>query len=62
VKYDLTRHNINIKGTLKIISDSYKIKNDGLVDSIKYLLSKTGTFKFDNEAKLLLKLLLTVQF
>ncbi len=37
----------NIKGTLKIKSEPYKIKNDGLVDSIKYLLRKTGTTEFD---------------
>jgi hypothetical protein len=28
-KYNLTQHNVNIRGTLKIISDSYKIKMMG---------------------------------
>ena len=59
-KYNLQYLNLNVKNSLKIINDGYRVINDGLVDSIKYLIGKTGSVDYGEEEKLLLKLLLTV--
>ena len=61
-KYDFSISNINIKASLESISSSYTTENDGLVDSLKFLMGRTGTELFDNESKMLFNLLLVVQF
>ena len=62
IKYDFTIDTLDIKKTLKAIIENYNTKNDGLVDSIRFLIRNTGTNNFFNEEKMLLKLLLTVYF
>ena len=49
--------NFNIKNSLKIINDGYRVVNGGLIDSINYLIEKTGSVDYGEEEGLLLKLL-----
>ncbi len=60
-KYEFNIQNINIKSSIDIINSKYQIPNDGLVDSIRYLIGKTGNKNFDNPSLGLLRLLLMVQ-
>ena len=61
IKYKLDFVNINIKTSIEIINCNYASSNDGLVDSLRFLISKTGSTSFDEQSLTLMKLLLTVQ-
>ena len=58
-----TEVSINNVNTLIIkLDELYKSENRGLVDSIKYLVRKSGTDNFLNNELIILRLLLRVNF
>jgi hypothetical protein len=65
-KYDLIidinmNHN-DIKEILEIVNNYYKYENEELSNKVKLIINKTGTPLYDNQARLELKLVLTVNF
>ena len=60
-KYEFDIQKINIKSSIDIINSKYLIANDGLVNSIIFLIGKTGNKNFDNQSLGLLRLLLMLQ-
>ena len=51
-----------MKENLAIIENSYKVDDDILISKLKTLVHATGTAQYDHQARMELKLLLTVNF
>ena len=61
-KYGIDSNRINVKIALETITNEYTVADYGLTDSIKFLISKSGSSEFDKVARNMLKLLLNVNF
>ena len=62
IKYGIDSNRINVKIALETITKEYTVTDYGLTDSIKFLISKSGSSEFDEIARNMLKLLLNVNF
>ena len=51
-----------IKENLGIVNNYYRYENEEIINNVKLIINKTGTSLYDDQAKLELKLLLTVNF
>ncbi len=51
-----------IKENLGIVNNYYRYENEEIIKNVKLIINKTGTSLYDDQAKLELKLLLTVNF
>ena len=60
--YGIDSNRINVKIALETINNEYTVADYGLTDSIKFLISKSGSSEFDEVARNLLKLLSNVNF
>jgi hypothetical protein len=51
-----------IKENLGIVNNYYRYENEEIINNVKLIINKTGNSLYDDQAKLELKLLLTVNF
>ena len=51
-----------MKENLAIVGNTYKVDDEILINKLKTLVHATGTAQYDHQARMELKLLLTVNF